>query len=133
MEPKISVREYQEALKNNRLMGLKCRDCGFVTAPPRLACRECGSLDNEVVQLSGKGAVVTFTSIYVGVESRRGKTPYLVVMVKLDEGAWIMGDLEGVDPAAAGMDLIGKRVVMKNPPLDKIPPEGIAPIFFLES
>lgn len=133
MESKISIQEYMKALKDNRLMGLKCRECGFITAPPRLACRKCGSLDNEVVQLSGKGAVVTFTSIHIGVESRKGKTPYLVAMVKLDEGPWIMGNLEGLDAATATLDLIGKRVVMKNPPLETIPPQGIAPLFVLEN
>ena len=106
---------------------------GFITAPPRLACRQCASLDNEVVQLTGKGAIVTFTSIHVGVSNRRGKTPYLVVMVKLDEGPWIMGDLEGVDPSTTTLDLIDKRVVLKNPALEKIPPEGIAPIFVLDN
>jgi uncharacterized OB-fold protein len=133
MEPKISVKEYAAALKDNKLMGLKCKECGFVTSPPRLACRQCGSLENEVVQLAGKGTITTFTSIYIGVESRHGKTPYLVVMVKLDEGSWIMGDLEGVDPATATLDLIGKRVIMKNPPMGTIPSEGVPIVFVLES
>jgi uncharacterized OB-fold protein len=133
MEPKISVKEYAAALKDNKLMGLKCKECGFITAPPRLACRQCSSLENEVVQLSGKGAITTFTSIHIGVESRHGKTPYLVVMVNLDEGPWIMGDLEGVDPNTATLDLIGKRVIMKNPPMETIPAEGVAPVFVLDS
>jgi uncharacterized protein len=133
MESKLSIQEYMKALKDNRLLGFKCHDCGFITAPPRLACRKCGSLNNEVVQLSGKGAIVTFTSIHVGVESRKGKTPYLVAMVQLDEGPWIMGNLEGIDPASATLELIDKRVVMKNPPVEKIPPQGIAPLFVLEN
>jgi uncharacterized protein len=133
MEPKITVKAYQEALKDNRLLGLKCKDCGFITTPPRLACRECGSLENEIVQLSGRGAIATFTSIHVGVESRKGKTPYLVAMVKLDEGPWIMGNLEGIDASAATLDLVDKKVVMKVPHVETIPPEGIAPLFVLEN
>jgi uncharacterized protein len=133
MEPVLTTAEYLEALKNNRLLGLKCKECDFITTPPRVACRQCGGLDNQTVELAGKGTIVTFTSIHLGVESRRGKTPYLVVMVKLDEGPWIMGNLEGVDPSNVTLDLIGKRVIMKNPVCETVPAEGIAPIFFLES
>jgi len=133
MGPKLSIKEYYEGLNNNRLSGLKCKACGAITTPPRLACRQCGSLENEITQLSGKGSILTFTSIHVGVENRRGKTPYMVVMTKLDEGPWIMGNLEGVDPSTATLDLIDKRVVMDNPHCDKIPAEGIAPVFILES
>jgi uncharacterized protein len=125
--------KYFEALKNNRLLGLKCKECGFITTPPRLACRNCGGFENQIVELSGKGTIVTFTSIRVGVESRRGKTPYLVVMVKTDEGPWIMGNLEGIDQSYTALDLIDKRVIMKNPVYETVPAEGIAPTFFLES
>jgi uncharacterized protein len=112
MKPQISVKEYLAALAENRLLGLKCRSCGFVTAPPRLACRRCGGYDGHVVELSGRGKITTFTSVYVPSESRRGRAPYLVVMVELEEGPWIMGNLLGVDPASASFDLMDKKVVM---------------------
>lgn len=133
IESKLTNTQYLEGLKTNRLLGLKCGSCGFFTTPPRLACRECGCLDNEVVELTGKGTITTFTSVYIGVESRKGKTPYLVIMVKLDEGPWIMGNLEGTDPATADMSLIDKRVVMKNPSGENVPLQNIAPVFYLEN
>jgi uncharacterized protein len=131
LEPKMTVKEYLSALGENRLLGLKCKECGFITTPPRLACRKCAAQDPEVVELSGKGKIVTFTSVYVPPERRRGKTPYLIVMVELDEGPWIMGNLSGFDPALASMDLIDKRVIMKNMPPsgDKNPKDGIVPQF----
>jgi uncharacterized protein len=133
MELNMTTTKYFEALNNNRLLGLRCKECGFITTPPRLACRNCGGLENQIVELKGKGTIMTFTSIHIGVESRRGKTPYLVVMVKMDEGPWIMGNLEGVDPSNASVDLIDKRVIMKNPFYETLPAEGIAPTFVLES
>ena len=133
MESKITVKEYLAALRENRLLGIKCTECGFITAPPRLACRKCAGQDTEVVELSGKGQIATFTSIYIPVESRRGHTPYLVVMVALDEGPWIMGNLSGVDPATASLELIGQRVKIKMPPSgEDISPDGIAPLFVLD-
>ncbi len=135
MVSKISIKEYLTALTENRLLGLKCSDCGFITAPPRLACRKCASQDNEVVELSGKGKIVTFTVVHLPPDSRRGQPPYLVVMVELDEGPWIMGNLSGLDPAEASLELIGERVTMKNQPLaeGQKPESGVSPLFALEA
>jgi uncharacterized protein len=133
MGPRIGVKEYLAALRENKLLGLKCKRCGFVTAPPRLACRKCAAQEGEVVQLSGKGKIATFTSVYIPPESRRGKTPYIVVLVELDEGPWIMGNLAGTDPATASLELMDKKVFMKNKPSpdDKGAEDGIVPIFSL--
>jgi hypothetical protein len=45
-----------------------------------------------------------------------------------------MGNLNGVDPQTASMDLIGKRVTMKNvcPADEKAAKNGTAPQFVLE-
>jgi uncharacterized protein len=131
----LGVKEYRLALRENKLLGLKCKACGFVTAPPRLACRHCGANDSIIVKLSGKGKIVTFTSVFIPPESHRGQTPYLVVVVELVEGPWIMGNIQGADPNKATLDLIGKSVYMDNNliPNDKKPPEDIAPMFVLES
>jgi uncharacterized protein len=133
MESKITVKEYLAALKENKLLGVKCQECGFVTAPPRLACRKCGGQETVVTELSGKGRIATFTSVHIPVESRHGKTPYLVVMVEMEEGPWIMGNMSGVDPAAASLELINQRVRLKMPPPDEgNSGEGIAPQFVLD-
>jgi uncharacterized OB-fold protein len=130
----IIVEDYLAALKENRLLGCKCKECGFITAPPRLACRQCSAMDSEIVQLSGQGKIVTFTAVHVPTHHRHGKTPYLVAMVEMGEGPWLMGNLLGVDPTAAGLDLIGRKVRMDNSLYENIePPDGIAPIFILEN
>jgi len=36
--------------------------------------------------------------------------PYLVVLVEIQEGPWIMGNLYDMDPVRADMELIGKPV-----------------------
>ncbi len=117
MRPQLTVKEYLAALAENRLLGLKCKSCGFITVPPRLACRRCGKFDSEITQLTGRGKIATFTSIYVPSENHRGKTPYLVVLVELDEGPWIMGNLQGTDPSTATCELMDKRVAMLKVPL----------------
>ncbi|MBI2832342.1 MAG: OB-fold domain-containing protein [Chloroflexi bacterium] len=110
MDYKLPFAEYNDALKKNKLLGLKCKDCGFITVPSKMVCRKCSSTNLEIVQLKGTGKIQTFTTIFVAAEARECECPYTIVMVELDEGPWIMGNLF-VDPNRATMDnLIGKRV-----------------------
>lgn len=130
----ITIEAYLSALRENRLLGCKCKECGFVTAPPRLACRQCSAHNWETVELSGRGKIATFTSVFIGTASRQGKTPYLVVMVEMAEGPWIMGNLLRVDPETVTIDLIGQKVHMDNALFGGVePPDGIAPLFVVEN
>ena len=112
MEYKLAFKEYNEALRQNKLLGLKCQDCGAITVPPKIACRKCTSTDMDIVELSGKGKIKTFTTVNVAPEGRESELPYIIVLVELDEGPWLMGNLIDNDPANANMELIGKRVKM---------------------
>lgn len=127
---KLTHREYFNALKEGKLMGLKCRECGGYTAPPKVCCDCCGSSDVEAVQLSGNGEIKTFTVIRVAPEGL--EAPYIVAMAELEEGPWIMGNITGVDPDGAGMELIGKRITVGSkvlPPMNYTAGEGVTPTF----
>ncbi len=110
MEYKLPFREYHKALMKNTLLGLKCNNCGAVTCPPQMSCINCSSYDLEVTQLSGKGKITTFTTIFIAPEGRETEAPYTVVLVELEEGPWIMGTLYDTDPQMANMEIIGKQV-----------------------
>ena len=134
MEQKLYFKDYNEALKQNKLLGLKCRACGAITIPPKMACRQCASPDMEVVEVKSNGKIITFTTVFVGAEGRESEVPYIIVIVELEEGPWIMGNLEGIDPKAISMELIGKKVKMGNKvfPGDKYSAgESVRPIFSL--
>lgn len=122
MKYKLTFKNYSDALKkDNKLLGLKCNECDKFTCPPKMTCQECGSTDLDIVALSGKGKVVTFTVNYVPGQGREVEVPILIVMVKLDEGPWITGNLVDVDPNQATIEsLIGKRVKMS--PRSKVYP-----------
>ena len=110
MEYKLSFKDYHKALMKNKLMGLKCKACGTITCPPQMSCRNCTGFDLEVVELTGKGKITTYTTIYVAPEGRENEAPYIIVLVELEEGPWIMGNLCDMDPTRATLDLIGKSV-----------------------
>ena len=110
MDYKLTFNTYKNALKEGKFLGLKCNQCGAYIAPPRKVCNECGSEDMEIVPLSGKGEIQTFTVIFVPPEGF--EAPFVVAMAKLDEGPWVMGNVEGVNPSDVTTDIIGRRVTV---------------------
>lgn len=136
MEYKLTFKEYNEALKKDKLLGLKCKECGKINVPPKMVCGQCTSLDMEVLELSGKGNIQTFTTVFVAPEGREAEAPYTIVMVELDEGPWIVGNLIDIDPSKATMELIGKRVKLGHKvfPGDKYSAGDMArPLFSFET
>ena len=134
MEHALIYKDYNEALKDNRILGVKCASCGAVTTPPKMACPNCEGADLAVHQLQGEGKIRTFTTVYVAAEGREDEVPYVIVIVEMAEGPWIMGNLDGVDPAATGMDLIGQAVTMNGSrvfPGDAYSGDGARPLFRL--
>jgi hypothetical protein len=43
--------------------------------------------------------------------------PYVTAMVETDEGAWVMGNLVGINPDDADMRLMGQRVRLGTQPI----------------
>lgn len=136
MEYKLTFKEYNEALKKNKLLGLKCNSCAAITVPPKMVCRKCASPDMNIVELSGNGKIETFTTVYVAAEGREDEVPYIIVLVELDEGPWIMGNLGDVNPSKVTMELIGQRVKMGHKVFcgDKYSAgDGARPLFSFET
>jgi uncharacterized OB-fold protein len=134
VEYKLTSKNYNEALKQDRILGLKCRACGAVTVPPAMVCRQCAGPDMDIVELKGNGKIRTFTTVFVAAEGRESEVPYTIVMVELDEGPWLMGNLDGIDPKTASMEIIGKKVRMGHRVFtgDKYSAgEGVSPLFSL--
>ncbi|MFC1913038.1 Zn-ribbon domain-containing OB-fold protein [Chloroflexota bacterium] len=136
MEYKLTHKEYSEALKENKLLGLKCQECGTITVPPKMTCQKCTSPNMEIVELKGEGKIRTFTTVNVAPEGREDEIPYAILLVELDEGPWLMGNLDGIDPTTTTMELIDKKVTMGHRvfPGDKYSAgEGASPLFTLKT
>ena len=119
MEYKLTYSMYKDALKQGQFLGLKCKQCQTYILPPKKMCTECGSEDMETVELGKEGEIQTFTVVNIAPEGFL--PPYVVGIVKLDEGPWVMGNVEGVEPLKTTMQLIGCRVKIghKVIPADK--------------
>jgi uncharacterized OB-fold protein len=128
----IPYKTYNESLKKNKLLGLKCNECSTITCPPKMTCQECTGTDLEQLELKGTGKIVSFTTSYVAPQGREAEAPYTIVLVELDEGPWIMGNLIDIDPREVDIQIMGKKVYMGH----KVFPgdiysagEGVRPLF----
>lgn len=79
-----------------RLVGTRCRQCGARFFPRRAVCARCLSPDTEVVPLSSRGTLYTYTVVYQSTPEFR--TPYLLAYVDLPEGVRLLAPLEGLAP-----------------------------------
>ena len=134
MEYKLTYDKYKEALIGGKFLGLQCNKCKGYTVPPKKVCIECGSEDVDIIEVAGKGEIRTYTVIRVAPEGFTA--PYIVAMVELVEGPWVMGNIIDVDPDQANMDLMGKKVAIghKVVPGDKFSAgDGVALTFKIEN
>jgi uncharacterized OB-fold protein len=84
----MSVPRFWRRLKNlYNLIGTRCQKCGEFYYPPRNMCPRCRR--NGVIvpfKYKGTGEVVTFTIVHSAAKDYAMLTPYILAIIKLDEG-----------------------------------------------
>ena len=103
----FTIDSFYRFLGQGKLMGARCRSCGRLLVPPRPVCPECYGDDMEWVELKGEGIVESYTVIHVAPERFAKEAPYVVALVRLDEGVRLPGRLVGIEPEAVR---VGMRV-----------------------
>ena len=97
---------FWDAAKENRLIIQKCQDCGAHIFYPRIACIHCASDNLEWVESSGKGTVYTYTVVEANAPSAfTADIPYVIAVVKLEEGVQMLSNIVGCDPYAVECDM----------------------------
>lgn len=91
-----------------RLTGEKCPHCEVAIFPPRDVCPECSEPAKMLYTFAGKGTVYSYTTILDAPEGFEIQAPYVVALIKLDEGPLITAQLTDLD----GPPEIGMRVEM---------------------
>jgi len=91
-----------------RLTGTRCSTCGTCYFPRRQICPKCRRKGKfEDVQFKGTGKILTYTQIHTPPTGFEEQAPYVMVIVELDEGARVTGQL--VDSKYSNVK-IGDRV-----------------------
>ena len=79
---------FLEALREGRILASKCRACGFVLVPPRIACANCYGPMEEFVEVGPQGTLATFTQVaFPFIDPETGQmrpVPYTYGMIRLD-------------------------------------------------
>jgi uncharacterized protein len=94
---------FQAYLRQGRLMGTRCPECGELSLPPRPICPHCFSAAPEWAEMPTRGRLAAFTAIYVppsgpAAQGFDRQHPYLVGVVDLENGLRITARILGPDP-----------------------------------
>lgn len=113
IERPFTAAAFQAYLNEGKLMGSRNRATGEVFAPPRPIDPGTHGEEMEWVELSGRGTLVAFTSVYIGpsamVAAGYDRTkPYVAGIVALEEGPRISAQILGVDARQPDLAWIGR-------------------------
>ena len=115
MERPFTAASFQAYMNEGRLMGSRNRETGEVFVPPRPIDPGTHGDMMEWIELSGRGKLAAFTSVYIGTSAMidagydRNK-PYVAGIVDLEEGPRISAQLLGVDGKQPDIAWIGRPV-----------------------
>ena len=101
----------RQAVKEGKLLGLKCSDCGHIHTIPTVFCDKCQSSNLEYVELPTTGKILTYTVLPMVVPERFAEeAPYAWAIIELDDGSKVSGWIPYV---RTGEELkVGQRVKM---------------------
>ena len=120
-----TARFWRENPSRYNLKAVRCGNCGKVFFPPRAVCSVChrksiGKM--ECLNLKGEGEVFSFTVVHEAPSQFEILKPYMVVMVKMDEGVMLTSQLINSDPKDVK---IGMRVKATLRRLGEDGPSGV--------
>ena len=72
----------------------QCDTCKSLSAPPHVSCGRCGAATLRSVALSGRGRLLSFTTIRIPPARFRGQEPYDVAVIDLEEGLRVTARLK---------------------------------------
>jgi hypothetical protein len=94
------------------LPALRCAACGTLAIPPAFVCPRCGADELEPASLSGRGRIVSWTTIYMPPAAFAAEAPYDVAIVALEEGPRVTGRLR--PGSAPDFDVPVRLVALHN-------------------
>ncbi|MFH1137601.1 MAG: Zn-ribbon domain-containing OB-fold protein [Pseudomonadota bacterium] len=100
------AKPFWDAAREHKLIIQKCDDCGTHIFYPRIACPNCFSDNVSWTEASGKGTVYSYTIVESNAPSAFiADIPYVVAVIKLEEGVRILSNIVGCAPGDVRCDL----------------------------
>lgn len=93
------LRKYYDALDKGKIIAHKCNKCDRHTFPPTTMCEHCGSSDQAIVELCGKGTLeyVSHGASPPPHPRFESAAPYAFGHIRLDEGIYVQGVITNID------------------------------------
>lgn len=84
----------------------RCGDCGAFHFYPKPACPKCGGTKLDWAKAGGGGSVYSFSVVHRAPSPAfKEQLPYVIAIVKTDEGPHLLGRVIGVAPEAVAIGL----------------------------
>jgi uncharacterized OB-fold protein len=83
---------FWEAARERRLVTQRCTSCGHLWHPPRPMCPRCHSLDQEHIDVSGKGTLYSYALLHHP-QHPAFEYPVVAALVDLAEGPRLLTNL----------------------------------------
>ncbi len=80
------------------LVGEVCEHCDTKIFPPRDICPDCGHEAKTIHQFSGRGEIYSYTTVHEAPAGHEANAPYVVALIKLEEGPMVTAQLTDLDP-----------------------------------
>jgi uncharacterized OB-fold protein len=96
---------FWEGTRQGVLRVQRCRDCGHWRWTPLLACPRCWSENGEWAETRGLGTVYSYTVVHRAVDPAQFRAPYVVAIVRLDEGPHLLTNIVGCEPQDVRVDM----------------------------
>lgn len=103
-DPDPVTQPWWDATREGRFLVQRCAACGHRQHYPRSICTACGGTDLTYDEASGRGTITSFTTV------RRAPhpaftPPYVVALVRLEEGPVLLTNIVGVAPDDVRCDM----------------------------
>jgi len=95
-----------EGTRAHELLIQRCTSCGTLRHPPLPACANCGSLEWDTVEASGRGTLYSYVIVHYP-QVAAFEYPLPIGLVELEEGTRVVANLGGAEPEqfVIGMEL----------------------------
>ena len=107
---------FWEGTRQGELRVQRCLDCSHWRWTPQLACPKCWSERYEWARSGGRGELYSYTVVHRSVDPARFEAPYVLAVVRLDEGPHMLTNLVDCPPERVE---VGMRVAVCFERLDE--------------
>lgn len=95
---------YWSGCREGVLRFQRCRQCAAATHTPAVLCAGCASRDLEWVDSAGHGEIYSWTRVWRPA-TPAFVTPYVPLIVTMEEGWWMLANLIGCEDDAVAIGL----------------------------